>query len=215
MKRGDSKIPAADWANPKEGRFLLDTSSDPDEMTPADPWDIVAYEVKMFYATYEIVLSLAALDQLSRVLANAVEESAVLHTRNLCDVFFDNEAKRKAKATNIYLSELFSDWGTDTKYDRVQELIGDLSERYDRPARKPGPGTNTKRASPRWNFTKMMAHPTTHRGISFDYTPDLRCLRPVLQDIIDEIEFLRRASFATGFRDLNLLKLSVTHRSVP
>jgi len=50
-------------------------------------WVVIAYEVRMFNATYEIVLNPAALDRLPKVLANAVEESAVLHTRILCDIF--------------------------------------------------------------------------------------------------------------------------------
>ena len=55
-----------------------------------DPWKIVAYEVRMFRATYEIMLNPVAIATLSNVFANAVEESAVLHTRILCDVFLSN-----------------------------------------------------------------------------------------------------------------------------
>jgi hypothetical protein len=60
----------------------------------------------MFNATYEIVLNPAALDRLPKVLANAVEESAVLHTRILCDIFLS-----KAVAfDDIQLFRLFPDW---------------------------------------------------------------------------------------------------------
>jgi hypothetical protein len=155
-----------------------------DEMTHAasGPWEIIAYEVRMFHATYEIVLSSAALAQLPRVLANAVEESAVLHTRILCEIFLP---KAKSRCDDIQLSRLFPDWDKDTKYDRIKGIIEDLEGRY---------GTGKKRGHC-WNFNKMMAHSTIHRGNHYDYTPALRDLRPVIQKIIDEIGCLRGTPF--------------------
>jgi hypothetical protein len=172
---------------PNGGRFSLDTSSvcgDSDEMTRATShlWDIIAYEVRMFSATYEIVLNPSALDELTKVLANAVEESAVLHTRILCDVFLS----KAIGPDDIQLSRLFSDWHTDAKYNKVKEIIDDLSKRY---------GSAKKQGSYCWIFNKMMAHPTAHRGKSFDYTAILRGLGPVIQKIIAEIESLRGAPF--------------------
>jgi hypothetical protein len=147
-----------------------------------DPWVIIAYEVRMFYATYEVVLSPAALNQLPKVLANAVEESAVLHTRILCDVFL-------SKATgpdDIQLSQLFPGLYRDIRYYKLKRKIGDLGRRY---------GTAQRQGSKCWIFNKMMAHPTAHRGDSYDYTAILRDLRPVIEEIIGEIESLRGSRF--------------------
>jgi hypothetical protein len=47
-----------------------------------DLWKVIAYEVRMFKATYEIMLDPSAFAQLQKkVVENAVEESAVLHTK--------------------------------------------------------------------------------------------------------------------------------------
>jgi hypothetical protein len=136
----------------------------------------------MFNATYEIVLNQTALDQLPKVLANAVEESAVLHTRILCDVFLS----KSITVDDIRLSRLFPNWHNDTKYDSIKDRIRDLRKLYGK-AQKPG--------SHCWVFNKMMAHPTAHRGDSYDYTKALRSLRPVIKEIVWEIESLRGARF--------------------
>lgn len=145
-------------------------------------WDVVAYEVRMFSATYEIMLKPGALDQLAKVLANAVEESAVLHTRILCDVFLS----KVIGPDDIQLSRLFPDWDTNAKYNKVKAAIDDLNKRY---------GSAKKQGSYCWIFNKMMAHPTSHRGKSYDYTAILRGLRPDIQKVITEIESLRAAPF--------------------
>jgi len=126
----------------------------------SDPWKIIAYEVRMLRATYEIVLNPAAVAQLeqlqkeTKVLTNAVEESAVLHTRSLCDVFLPY---RGIEPDDILLSRLFSDWHTDARYRKIKAMINELRKRY---------GTRTKKLSPCWTFNKMMAHPTTYRSTS-------------------------------------------------
>jgi hypothetical protein len=77
-------------------------------MTPTgtDPWKIIAYEVRMFKATYEIMLNPAAFARLQKkVLENAVEESAILHTRILCEIFLYSGTE----PDDIALSKLFSD----------------------------------------------------------------------------------------------------------
>ena len=58
-----------------------------------DPWDIVGYEVGMFRGTLTVLSQHLHL-LTTRVLRNAVVESAVLHTRILCDVLFLNDSPR-------------------------------------------------------------------------------------------------------------------------
>jgi len=146
-----------------------------------DPWDIVAYEVRMFRATYAIMLDPVAIKALSKVFANAVEESAVLHTRILCDVFLSNSGGRD----DIQLTKLFSNW-RHGRYDKLRQRIAELRTKY---------GNANIEATPCWIFNKMLAHPTTHRGVSYDYTSTLRDIEPTIKAIIVEIETLRGTSF--------------------
>ena len=164
--------------------FCTSACGESDEMSRAarHAWVVIAYEIRMFNATYEIVLNAAALDRLPKVLANAVEESAVLHTRILCDVFLS----KSRGGDDIQLSHLFLDWNRNVKYDKIKEIIHDLRRLYGQ-AQKPG--------SHCWVFNKMMAHPTAHRSNSYDYTAILRSLCPVIQEIVAEIESLRGVPF--------------------
>jgi len=86
----------------------------------------------------------------------------------------------------IQLLRLFPDWHRNSKYDRIKEIIRDLRKLY---------GTAQKLGSHCWVFNKMMAHPTAHRGHSYDYTEILRSLGPPIQEIIAEIELLRGVPF--------------------
>jgi hypothetical protein len=65
-------------------------------------------------------------------------------------------------------------------------MLRDLRRQY---------GSGVTEGTPRWIFNKMMAHPTTHSGISYDYIPILRDLAPFIRGIIVEIESLRGAPF--------------------
>ena len=58
--------------------------------TAGDQWKMIEYEGKMFYGTYKKLFTRSGYDLLPYVLKNALEESAVLHTRILCDVFLDD-----------------------------------------------------------------------------------------------------------------------------
>ena len=145
-------------------------------------WDVIAYEVRMFHATYGVILNSNKIKNLSNVIANAIEESAVLHTRILCDVFLN----KGMDPDDIQLSTLFPIWYTNTKYQRIKRLASALRKAY---------GSAQKLGSPCWVFNKMMAHPTAHRGKSYDYTTILENLEPMIQNIISEIEHLRGDRF--------------------
>jgi len=152
-------------------------------MLGSDPWTILAYEVRMLSATCEIVLNGDALSQFNKVTANALEESAVLHTRILCEVFLS----RGKEADDIVLQTLFPDCKTGSRYGKLNRAVTALRSQY---------GSALSPGTPCWVFNKMMAHPTSRRGYSFDYTDILRKLQPSIWRIIREVESLRGSDFS-------------------
>lgn len=151
-------------------------------MSDCDQWTIVAYEVRMLSATCEIVLNAEALVKLPKVMANALEESAVLHTRILCEVFLS----RGKEPDDIALCTLFPDLKTNARYGKLERLVKGLRAQY---------GSALAPGTPCWIFNKMMAHPTSRRGPSYDYTGLLRGLRPPIWRVIREVESLRGIDF--------------------
>jgi len=106
------------------------------------------------------------------VLRNGVPEGVLLHTRNLCDFCTSKNPN------DIKPSDLFGDYEKkDPEHDELKRLISLLKKEY---------GANSK-GSPKWALNKMLAHPTKERGDSFDYTPYLQRILPLLQGIITEI----------------------------
>jgi hypothetical protein len=89
------------------------------------------------------------------------------------------------RLNDIKPSDLFDNYDTDPKYKKLKALINCLAQQY---------GTDQPEHA-RWVFDKMLAHPTKERQKSFDYTPFLDRVRPVLQAIIGEIETLRGRPF--------------------
>jgi hypothetical protein len=151
----------------------------------ADSWEWIGYEVKMFNATYKIFFDQTYLARLPYALKNAVEESAVLHTRILCDVFLN----RATKPDDIDLSRLFLNW-SNVKYKKIRALKDKLETLY---------GKNNKPGTPCWTFNKMLAHPTSHRGTEYNYRKILCALRPAIQEIVVEVECLRGTRFPLRF----------------
>src|SRR5262249_51389682 len=47
--------------------------------------------------------------------------------------------------------------------------------------------------SPCWTLNKRLAHPTSHRGESYDYSSLLNQLSPLLADIVREVQARRAA----------------------
>ena len=144
-------------------------------MQASDPWGIIEYEVKMFAAMYKVLCNPPAFARLPYALKNAVEESAVLHARILCEIFL---SRAQHEPDNLPLSKLFL------------AMKGKLGTLY---------GTNKKKNTPCWAFNKMLAHATSHRGRKYDYRDILADLRPVIQEMIDEIECLRGVRFPLRF----------------
>jgi hypothetical protein len=149
--------------------------------TTSDTWEAITYEVRMFRETYEVACDQPTLP--GRVLQNAVVESAVLHSRILCDFLLD----KKDKDDDVIISDVISHLGI-SKSNKLFKLICKLSRRYN---------TQTPNTpySPYTAFNKLMAHLTTYRGISGEYKPYFEEIRPVIQEIITELECLTGVTF--------------------
>ncbi len=154
--------------------------------TSGDQWKMIEYEVKMFYATYQKLFTRSSYSALPHVLKNALEESAVLHTRILCDVFLDH-AKR---SDDIALSHLLSGWPNDARCRDMRAMHDKLKSRYGKP---------NDPASPCRNFNKRLAHSTSHRGSEYDYRNILNELHPLIGDMIRELESLAGRHFRLQF----------------
>jgi len=151
-------------------------------MSESRYWTVIAYEVRMLSATCEIVLKPQLLAAQPKVIANALEESAVLHTRILCEVFLS----RGKEPDDIVLTTFFPDLKVNPRYEKLRKLTRELQQCY---------GKALAEGSPCWIFNKMMAHPTTRRGHTYDYTQVLRKLLPPVWLVIREVEHLRGVDF--------------------
>jgi hypothetical protein len=96
-------------------------------------------------------------------------------------VFLSNSGGRD----DIQLTKLFSNW-RHKRYDNLKQKISELRTKY---------GNANIGDTPCWIFNKMLAHPTTYRGVSYDYTSILRDIEPNIKAVIAEIESLRGAAF--------------------
>jgi hypothetical protein len=142
-------------------------------------WSVIGYEVSMFRGLLGLrgqIFIQSEDDPQSSVclVGNIITESKVLHTRNLCDFC------TSPRPDDIRPSDLFDNYDTDQKYETLIGLMKRLSQHYGK-----GEGSS------RWAFNKKLAHPTKERAESFNYTPFLDRVVPVLLEIIREIETLR------------------------
>jgi hypothetical protein len=154
--------------------------------TVGDQWQMIEYEIKMFYATYKKFFTRSTHDRLPYVLKNTLEECAVLHTRILCNVFLS----RSKRADNITLAHLLSGWPNDPSYRNIKTMRDRLKARYGEP---------NDPASPCWDFNKRLAHSTSHRGREYDYRKILDALYPLIHDIIRELQALTGRHFRLQF----------------
>lgn len=115
-----------------------------------------------------------------QVLNNALSESAILHARNLCELFAEPEGKF---ARDMSLSHLLPDWDwAITKYERLNALLSELEDKY---------GQYLDVKSPSWTFNQILAHVTLKRLPEKDYTAALDTVLPVLRQILVEIQSKR------------------------
>lgn len=132
-------------------------------------WHVFDYERDMVMKLSHRLVP-EQMDQLEWDIRNAVVESAVLHTRVLCDILLS----KGTRDDDITLHKLIPDF--------VSPVIEQLRAVY---------GTAEAKGTPCWQFNKMMAHPTTHRSTSHDYVQALNTVWPTMQELLEEIQLLR------------------------
>jgi hypothetical protein len=133
----------------------------------SDPWEMLEYEVKMFDATYKIFFTQLTFTALPTELKNAVEESAVLHTRQLCEIFLSFSKKHD----DIRFADLLPGWPRHPRYTKITALSKTLRRRYSKTL-----------------FDQNVMHPTGVRGTEYNYENDLADLYPLIHAIVDELE---------------------------
>ena len=138
------------------------------------PWIVFVYEVWMWRSLRRPIadLILAPLP-LGRAVQNALTESLVLHTRQLCDICTFKVQKGKSDditPTTLLKTELSQP---------LQDAIATLKSKY---------GTQTEVGSPCWVFNKMCAHSTQRRGANFNYEAAFNAVDAILEPIIPMIE---------------------------
>lgn len=146
-------------------------------MTGKEAWLVASYEIHMHESLFEERPS-------DGVISKALDESRVLHARQLCEIFLSIGNQ----PDNIKLADLVP--GSDQS-DRLKELITKLKYRYE---------SIREEKSPRRVFHKMLLHPTTERLDGFDYKPALDSVRPLLKLIVAEIESTRGNLFERRLR---------------
>jgi hypothetical protein len=143
--------------------------------TVTDPWDIVAYEAKMLFGLCEVLGDPAAQPG-NDLVANAIVESACLHTRILIDILLSKDSGR---GDDIRLDQLVPGFRPPS-VDRLRIAYGH--------ARTQG--------SPCWTLNKMVAHPTLKRGTSHDYTGVIRQLLPLIEAVWQDVQSHHQAVLA-------------------
>ncbi len=128
-------------------------------------WLVASYEIDMSEALSFEGPSAAAV-------RNALTESMVLHTRQLCEMFLS----RSNEKDNVKLKDLIPERQHTA---RLSESVAALHRIY---------GNSRRAGSPCWVFNKMLLHPTTIRTDGYDYGSALNQVRPFLEEIIAEIE---------------------------
>jgi hypothetical protein len=137
--------------------------------TQNDPWVVVNYEVDMLDKMCDLLdANNSQYAGFSRHLQNAVVESAVLHARNLVDILLS----RSKAPDDIRLADLVPANFQSNTHSSLQAAYGN------------GSAVN----SPCWAFNKKLAHSTKQRTDTFDYSPHLNAVVPLIIKFISEIE---------------------------
>jgi hypothetical protein len=151
--------------------------------TTGDPWGMLEYEIKMFEATYEIFFTRSTFVALPQALKNVVEENAILHTRQLCEIFLSFPKRRPH---DIRFADLLPDWRYHPRRAKISALSKKLRRRY-----------------PRRLFDQNVMHPTGVRGTEYNYEKDLFDLyfliKAIIRELDDESKSLRGKRFKLQF----------------
>ncbi len=135
--------------------------------TVTDPWDIVTYEVQMFFELCRLLAG-ARHAAVGEIANNAMVESACLHARVLIDIL---RSKTSHKGDDIRMDDLLPGFRPPS-LDKLDAAYGDGNT----------PGT------PCWTLNKMIMHPTIMRGSSHDYTNLLNRMLPLIQAVWQEVD---------------------------
>jgi hypothetical protein len=140
-------------------------------------WKTVAYEIKMYFETLEMMRT----NIKEWALHNAIVESATIHHRCLVDFLLSGRSGRKKNhETDVAIGDLFDDWKSNAQYSRLKKLIVTLDKEY---------GSNIE-GNPRWEFNTLMAHVTEYRSRGHDYGPAFDKMRGPIVDCVRELETL-------------------------
>lgn len=137
------------------------------EEQSSDPLTVSEYEVDMFRAMCHLLQDGdATYAALNDHIQNAIVESALLHGRILADILLS----RGNEPDDINLEDIAPNF-TSADLNQLREFHG----------------TARTENSPCWTLNKMLAHPTLLRGSSFDYSPVLNQLAPIILRIVQEL----------------------------
>jgi hypothetical protein len=103
---------------------------------------------------------------LSLHIRNAIVESALLHIRQLADILLS----RGKHSDDINFNKMVPNW-KPSLLDQLVQVYGDQKTIN----------------SPCWIINKMLAHPTTQRSDSYDYTHLFNRIAPLIDGINKEI----------------------------
>jgi len=138
-----------------------------------DPWLVFEYEAGMFSALWDVFQNgQQGLAILVLPIRNAVVESLLLHIRQLADMIL-SRGTRRDDILLVYLVQ-----------NHVPSRLDELDRVY---------GKDSIEGSPCWTINKMLAHATSIRSSSYDYSDLVKQVAPVLEGIIQEIR-----GFKTG-----------------
>jgi hypothetical protein len=134
-------------------------------------WVVYDFEEDMFKRT--LLLSAGECNKFPHPIPNAIVESMLLHLRILVDILLS----RGSGNDDINLTDLLPGF---------KSPLVDLLKTTYRSSKKVG--------SPCWNLNKRLAHPTQVRSSSYNYSPLLKDLAPVVLRLLDHIAQARRVS---------------------
>jgi len=118
-----------------------------------DSWAVFDYEAWMFHEMGELWLKRKArFEGQDLPVRNAIEESALLHARLLCEIILDDKWPDDIKLTDLLSGSDMA--ATRRDVDALRSHYGDGEP-----------------STPRWTLNKLLAHPTKKRGTSHDYGP--------------------------------------------
>jgi hypothetical protein len=170
----------------------LQTSGSPIQASDADQrarWlAVIGYEVWMLVEACKMLPVVQASFRNARAIQNAVTESWVLHTRNLCEFC----CMPRRYSTDIKPEDLFDDYCSNTRYGTLRKLVENVQRAYTEKVEIVLPNGNMESCTPQWAFNKMLAHPTQNRGLGFEYVPFLDRVIPKIKLLADEIGRLEK-----------------------